>query len=153
MTLKHKRVYNFVLKGGKPFGIQPRGNPPLEHNGIKTIDQLILTEDEFDEVVKTFEEHEVEWEENDPLPPEEKQKIREEQKRMASITPDDLPTHKCQTCALFEPSGETFCAVEAWAPDQVQHFVTINANAKVDLMDCPLEKQVPNGNSDRTRDS
>lgn len=153
MKLQHKRVYNLQITGGKPFGIQPRGNPPLEHDGVKSLGQLLLTEDQFEEVVAQIEVHDAKWTEYNPLPLGEKKQIRKEQQRMANLSLSDLPTHQCPTCAMFEPTSDTFCVVEGWAPDAVREFVRVNANAKADLNDCPAGKEVPDGNSDGSRDS
>ena len=45
-----KRLHVFEIAGGKPFRIEMPGNPPLEHDGKRTVWQYVGTDQQAVEV-------------------------------------------------------------------------------------------------------
>jgi hypothetical protein len=45
-----KRLHTFEIKGGEPFRISMPGNPPLEHNGKRTLWQYVGTDDQAKDI-------------------------------------------------------------------------------------------------------
>lgn len=50
--VNQKRVVTFVIRGGEPFEIKAKGNPPGLHNGNVTVLPLLCTEVEKEHIEK-----------------------------------------------------------------------------------------------------
>lgn len=138
-----KRVYNLKVIGGKPFGLQPDANPPLKHDGVKWIGQLLLSKDEYEELKVVVAEHGAELIHNEMITLEEHKEERERRHNMAQLDDTVFFAKECGTCSfcdLKEDGTGMICGVESWAPESVEKLLETD-KAREDLTNCPLGKE------------
>lgn len=144
MQIQRKRVYNLEIHGGKAFELGVTANPPVVHNGVKTVGvQVLLSATEFEQFERQMELFGCTVVNNEVLSDSEREEIRKVKRSLADFDPEDLPTERCAMCALCEIVSETRCGVESWQPQFLRELVRVNGKARDDLEACPLKKTLP----------
>lgn len=131
------KVWTFTILGGEPFGLALPGNPPLRHDGTRTIQSLYATQEVADGLrakaggygctVKVTCQ-------------EESQEAAEERAAILALQQDDavFPSSKCPSCFWLALNSLDQCGVSAWAKETVDAAIQAHDQAINDLLDCPI---------------
>ena len=131
-------LYRLWLRKGKPFTLQMKGNPAVEHDGGTTVVHLALTDDQAEAVKALVIQYEAECD----LIPHERQTAEQQEERQTLLGMQRgdrvWPSAACPTCAWFDPllEGEP-CGRAGWAPEAIAVFEG-TAGPLADLRACPV---------------
>ena len=132
------RLFRLWVRSGKPFTVQPKHNPTVEHDGGTTATHLVMTDEDAaalrtllegfgGDVDLTYTAHQT---------PEQKKE------RLALLGAGRegsvWPSTACQECAWFDPLlEETPCGRAAWAPEVID-TLSQSPKPRQDAKDCPV---------------
>lgn len=131
------RLYRLWLRKGKPFLLQMKGNPPVEHDGGNTVVHLALTEAQSKALALVVDQYGAEFD----LIPHEQQTPEQSEERQALLGMNRgdrvWPSLACPKCPWFDPLlKEEPCGKAGWAPEAVSALEEGEACRKA-LSDCP----------------
>lgn len=138
-----KRVYNLEVRGGEPFGLQPSANPPLRHDGVRWIGQLLLSKIEYEQLQEECERHGAELIHNEMMTLDEHAQERARRQNMAELDSTVFFTQACPSCmfcALKEDGTGMECGAKTWPQETINKLLETE-KAQEDLKNCPLEKE------------
>jgi len=139
VSVKDKRLWTFIVRGGEQIVLQPKGNIPEEHEGGRSVMRFVLTDEDAEATETLLKNHGCEVEKSTVRQTDEQEKERQE---LAGVMRDEMvfPSTACLACTFFDPHIEGNCGVTGWAPESVESLLEHRDKAKTDLAECPLEK-------------
>ena len=140
MSIRDKRLWTFVLRGGVAFKLAPKGNLPMEHDGTKSLLKAVLTERRAEETARLIEGYGCEVEFHTEREDDEQKAVR---RRLAGVLRDEqvFPTPKCPGCAFFDVLDARYCGVVMWPKEAVWSLLDrLPEKAKSDLQQCPQKR-------------
>lgn len=137
--IEDKRLWTFVVRGGEPLKLQPKGNIPDEHDGGLSILKFVLTEQRAEETRALLEQHGCTVQVNTERQSDEQKKLRQQ---LAGVMREDavFPCAECPGCSFFDPHSESYCGADDWPQESVVKLLEIQEKARNNLAQCPLEK-------------
>jgi hypothetical protein len=131
------KVWTFTILGGDPFGIAIPGNPPLRHDGTRTIQPLYATQEVADGLQAKAEGYGCTVK---VTCQEEPREAAEERAAILALQQDDavLPSNKCPSCFWLALTPPDQCGVSAWPKETVDAAIQAHDQAINDLLDCPV---------------
>lgn len=138
-----KRLYNLQINGGEPFDLQPNFNPPIRHDGVEWIGQLLLSKEEYAELKVRVQEQGATLIHNEMMTKEEHQQEQRRRKNMAQLDETVFFANECVACTFCDLKDDgtgMVCGVEAWEPETIEKLLETD-KATEDLKSCPLGKE------------
>ena len=113
-------LFTYNITGGTPFVLQLPGNPSIEHDGGESTGHVYLTPLELHEVSSYIISNGSTFKFWRSTRQSEEQK--EERQKLLGFQKEDavFPTHKCPTCAWFDPLTEKYCGLSDWPPESIE---------------------------------
>lgn len=139
MNVKDKRLWTFIVRGGEPITVQPKGNIPEEHEGGRSVMRFVLTDEDAEATETLLKEHGCSVEKSAPRETAEQ---KAERQVLAGVMREEmvLPSTACFECTFFDPYIKEHCGVTDWPIESVEALLKHRDKAKTDLYECPLEK-------------
>lgn len=140
MSSPDKRLWTFIVHGGEPIRLHPKGNVPEEHDGGRSVFKFVLTEEKAKQTQAILEQHGcnvvARTEGMDDAQKAEREKLAGAFKETAVF-----PTERCPECAFFDPvHPDGYCGAEVWPAESIETVLRTLPKATGDLNLCPLEK-------------
>jgi hypothetical protein len=131
------RIWTVTLLGGEPFSINAPGNPPLRHDGKRTITPLYGNRELIDGISIYAEGQGCKIRVVSEVAPKE---AEDERQMLLDLQADDVvfPSIKCPTCYWFDPKVDSMCGVNDWPQAALEESLRSSAKAADDLVECPL---------------
>jgi len=117
-------LYTYNIKGGPPFILQLPGNPSIEHDGGESTGHVYFTPLELSEVSSYIlgNGSKVQFWQSTRQSEEQK----EERQKLLGFQKEDavFPTHKCPTCAWFDPLTKNYCGLSDWPLESIETLMS-----------------------------
>jgi hypothetical protein len=138
------KVWTFTFLGGDAFGLAIPGNPPLRHDGGRTIQPVYGTQEAAQAVQEQAEGYgctvKVTCQGEPPEAAEERAAL------LAMQRGDEVyPSIKCPTCFWFDLTSAGHCGLDpdhGWFPEEVAAGRESEVGAQCEA-DCPVPDRVP----------
>jgi hypothetical protein len=132
------KLFRLWVRSGKPFTVQPKHNPVVEHDGGTTAAHLVMTDEDATVLRSLLAEYggDVDLVYSTRQTPEQKS----ERLALLGAGREDTvwPSVACPECAWFDPLLEvTPCGRSAWPPETIAAFST-SPKPQQDAEACPV---------------
>ena len=131
------KLFRLWVRSGKPFAVQPKHNPIVEHDGGTTAVHLVLTDEDADTLRSLLGEYggDVDLAYTARQTAEQK----EERLTLLGVGREDAvwPSTACQECAWFDPLLSQLCGRAGW-PSEVIDTLSQSTKPQQDLNACPV---------------
>jgi hypothetical protein len=140
-----RQLWIFRVSGGEPFRLDPKGNPPMVHDGgAEALLKCLCTEEQADELEAEMVRHGCTVSKNCPAETKEQ---KEERKNIMQVLGGErsFPCARCPECAWFDPHLESLCGAglafgkPGWDDAAVQGSMTSD-KFRADFEACPLRE-------------
>lgn len=138
--LKDHKLWTFLVLGGTEFYYSGEGNPPISHDGHRTIWKMIATEKNASSTEELFVVSGAKVTRYCYVPNE----VEElERKQLLDLQDEDKPfkAKECFECFFLDPFSEEKCGVVDWPEEKPEAALKYLAKARADLEKCPLQKK------------
>ena len=131
------KLFRLWVRSGKPFTVQPKHNPIVEHDGGTTATHLVLT----DEDATTLRALLAEYGGDVDLVYSTRQTPEQKSERLALLgagREDTVwPSAACPECAWFDPLLDQPCGRAAWLPEVIDTLAQ-SPKPQQDMEACPV---------------
>ena len=135
--LQRKKVYNIKVTGGRPFSVSCPGNPVFEHNGIRSLGNILMSECEKSEFLKISVNHGAAVEMGESMTSEETSEEIRRRKALESMDDIVFPTDRCHSCSFCDlKEEEVICGLTHWT-EEFRDTVAGTDSGQKDIELCP----------------
>lgn len=138
--LEDHKLWTFLVQGGEEFYYSGEGNPPISHNGHRTVWKTILTEHDAEIVEGIFRLAGAEITRSCYIPNEVEDR---ERKQLLDLRDDSKPfkSKECFECFFLDPFSEEKCGIFDWPREKTEAALKHFDKARSDLAKCPVQKK------------
>lgn len=140
-----RKLWIFQVSAGESFRLTPDGNPPMVHDGGRSILRCLCTADQADQLQVEMESHGCKVTAN--CPSETPEQTAERRNVMQVLGGErNFPSPRCPECAWFDPHLESLCGAglafggNGWDDDAVQGSMA-SEKFRDDFAACPLREE------------
>lgn len=143
--MRGRKMWVFRVSGGRPFRIQPKGNPHMVHDGgAESLLKCLCTEEQAGQLEAQMAEHGCTVSKHCPTETAEQ---KEERKNLLEVLGGErnFPCPSCPMCAWFDPHIESLCGAglafgkSGWEDAAIQGAMT-SEKFQADFEACPLRE-------------
>ncbi|MDB4278263.1 hypothetical protein N9917_01535 [Deltaproteobacteria bacterium] len=130
-------MWTITLLGGEPFSINAPGNPPLRHDGRRSLTPVYGDKDLIEGISIYAEGQGCMVRVVSELAPKE---AEEERQLLLDLQAEDaiFPCALCHKCFWFDPKVDSMCGVNDWPRSAIEEGLRSSDKAAGDLVECPL---------------